>query len=105
MTDDLNHLKSLMDDATPQPDPTQRAADIRLAQNNFAALQKMHATADVKASNGLWTRMKSLLQGAPSKGIATASVAVIAGGLLMVAPPNTDPQRAPDTPALSAIKI
>jgi Ca-activated chloride channel family protein len=35
MTDDLNDLKSMMDAATPRPDPVRRAENLALAQENF----------------------------------------------------------------------
>ena len=35
MSDDLDDLKSLMKDVTPRPDPARRAANLRMAQENF----------------------------------------------------------------------
>lgn len=39
MTDDLDKLKRAVDAATPAPDPAKRAANLRLAENNFHRLQ------------------------------------------------------------------
>ena len=39
MMDDLDHLKSVLDGATPQPDSARKTAHLALAQRNFEALQ------------------------------------------------------------------
>ena len=39
MSNDLNNLKAALDTATPKPDAGRRAANLRLAQENFERLQ------------------------------------------------------------------
>lgn len=95
MNDDLKHLKSLMDDATPKPDAARRAAHLTLAQDNFSAFQQAHVATDGVPSKAIWQRATAWLQSGPAKGIITASVFVVAGSLFVVTPPNTDQNSAP----------
>ncbi len=102
MNDDLKHLKSLMDDATPKPDAVRRAANMTLAQDNFVAFQQARVTIDGAPVETMWQRATVWLQSGPAKGVATASVLIVAGSLFLSTPPNTDQLSAPLKMAESA---
>ncbi len=89
MTDDLDDLKSALTRATPRPDPATRAAHLRLAQENFAALQgSRDATRQTSATGqrGLWTGVKTMLSNLTSKGGLTVTTALVAVGFLVLTP-------------------
>ncbi len=98
MIDDLDHMKSLMDVATPKPDATRRAANMALAQSRFSALQQVQ----IATGGGLWHRIATWLQSGLGKGAVTASVAVIAAGLFLGTPPVPAQLDAPATVASKA---
>ncbi|MFT7107404.1 MAG: Ca-activated chloride channel family protein [Yoonia sp.] len=91
MGDDLNHLKSLMDNAIPKPDAARRAANLTQAQGNFTALQQAHIATGV----GLWQRVTTWLQSGVGKGAVTASLVLVAAGLFFAAPPELSQLTAP----------
>ena len=58
MTDELDDLKRLMEQATPDPDPAKKAAHLALARENFARMQAgRQGTADAARRNS--TRPKT----------------------------------------------
>ncbi len=89
MTDDLDDLKSALNRATPRPDPAARVAHLRLAQENFAALQGSRGAArqtSATAPRGLWTGVKTMLNTLTSKGGLTVTTALVACGFLVLTP-------------------
>jgi hypothetical protein len=105
MTDDLNNLKLLMEDATPKPDAARRTANMALAQDNFAALQQRHAAQDPASAKGIWNTVSVWLRSAGAKGAITASVAVIAGGLLLAPQPTLEKVTAPAAPDVMSTQM
>lgn len=95
MNDDLNHLKSLMDDATPKPDPVRRTANIALAQDSFAAFHQARNAKKAAPTGTIWQGVSAWLQSGPAKGFVTASVLVVAGSLFLETPPSTNQLGAP----------
>ncbi|PJI85199.1 Ca-activated chloride channel family protein [Yoonia maricola] len=108
MTDDLNDLKAIMDQATPSPDTARRAENIALAQKNFNDLQgsrqDVRPTA-VTGPKGLWTGVKTMLNTtmifATSKGGLTATTALVACGFLVLTPQGQDLLRPPSAPQIT----
>lgn len=101
MTDDLDDLKAMMDDANPRPDAARRAENLALAQKNFAALQGSQATArptSVTGPKGLWTGVKTMLNVMTTKGGLTATTALVACGFLVLTPQGQDLLRPPSDP-------
>ncbi|MFT6073139.1 MAG: hypothetical protein ACJAZ1_000043 [Yoonia sp.] len=91
MSDDLNHLKLLMDDAMPRPDAARRAVNLARAQDSFAALQQARTT----TGGGRWQRTMTWLQSGVGKGAVMASVMLVSAGLFLVAPPEPSQLNAP----------
>jgi hypothetical protein len=91
MSDDLNHLKSLMDDAIPKPDAARRAANLSQAQSNFATLQQSW----IATESSRWHRLVVWMQSGVGKGAVTASVVLVAAGLFFAAPPEPSQLNAP----------
>lgn len=83
MTDDLDHLKTALQAATPKPDSARRTADIAAAQAQFA---KLHDVAK-PARKSLWHRWMS----GGGFAAAAASTAVVVMGVFIVSQPNTPP--------------
>ncbi|KJZ19574.1 YfbK domain-containing protein [Loktanella sp. S4079] len=77
MTDDLDDLKSLMDQATPRADATRRADNIALARKNF---DDIHARATPEMTGG--TGLKRIWNIITSKAAIGATTAVFACGFL-----------------------
>ncbi len=93
MTDDLNDLKSMMDAATPRPDPVRRAENLALAQENFEKNQGSRAAprpTPVTGPSALWTGVKTLLDTMTTKGGLTATTALVASGFLFLTPIGQD---------------
>ena len=89
MTDDLDDLQAALNRATPRPDPATRAAHLRLAQENFAALQGSRDAArqtSATGHRGLWTGVKTMLSNLTSKGGLTGTTALVAVGFLALTP-------------------
>ncbi len=93
MTDDLNDLKKLLDQATPAPDPARRAENIALAQKNFADLQGSRdgprLTSD-RPQKGLTSGVRNMLNTLTSRAGLTASTAIVAVGLVFLSPLGDD---------------
>ncbi|GAA6160065.1 VWA domain-containing protein [Ruegeria sp. HU-ET01832] len=94
MTDDLEQLKIVMDVSTPGPDASRRAANMKLAQKNFAALQGSSAQDRPNVRRGLLARVtkgaKSMLNALSHRGLLTATTAVAAVALVVVLPQTRD---------------
>ncbi|MDA9980255.1 von Willebrand factor type A domain-containing protein [Yoonia sp.] len=95
MNDDLNQLKSLMDDATPKPDPVRRTANMTLAQDSFAAFHQARNAKEAAPTGTIWQRASAWLQSGPAKGLVSASVLVVAASLFLETPPSTNQLSAP----------
>lgn len=108
MTDDLNDLRQMMDKATPRPDVTRRAANIALAQKNFAALQGSPDTprpTAVAGPKGLWTGVKTMLSTITTKGGLTATTALVACGFLLMIPQGQDLLRPTSAPQITVTEF
>ncbi|WP_170754230.1 vWA domain-containing protein [Ruegeria lacuscaerulensis] len=94
MTDDLEQLKKVMDVSTPGPDASRRAANMKLAQKNFAALQASSALDRPNVRRGLLARVtkgaKSMLNALSHRGLLTATTAVAAVALVVILPQTRD---------------
>lgn len=97
MSDDLDDLKAMMTDATPAPDAARRAANLALAQKNFADLQGSPAAprlTPVTGPKALWTGATKMLdrvtQFGTSKGGLTATTALVACGFMFLTPVGQD---------------
>ena len=108
MTDDLNDLKAMMDNATPRPDAARRAENIALAQKNFADLQGSRdgrRPTSATGPKGLWTGVKTMLNTTmrfgTSKGGLTATTALVACGFLVLTPQGQDLLRPPSAPQIT----
>ncbi|WP_341366665.1 VWA domain-containing protein [Yoonia sp. BS5-3] len=100
MSDDLDDLKTLMQSATPRPDPARRAENLALARKNFETFQGSQQAArptPVTGPNGLWTGVMTMLNTLKSKGALSATTALVACGLLFLTPGVQDMLR-PSTP-------
>lgn len=90
MSDDLDDLKSLMDAATPRPDPARRAKNIALAQKRYDTLQGSQSAArptSDRPKQGVFSGVKQMLNTLfSSRAGLTASTALVAVGLVMVTP-------------------
>lgn len=89
MSDDLNDIKAMMQAATPDPDADKKAADLALAQKNFAALQGStdgtRLTVD-RPTTGLWTGAKNMIAKLTTPAGLTASTALIAVAMIAALP-------------------
>lgn len=104
MTDDLDDLKAMMDDATPRPDAARRAENLALAQKNFDTLQESRdglRPTSVTGPKGLWTGVKTMLKTLTTKGGLTATTALVACGFLIMTPQGQDLLRPPSNPQIT----
>jgi Ca-activated chloride channel family protein len=100
MTNDLDDLKAMMNDATPRPDATRRAENLALAQKNFGDLQgsrQQPRPTPVTGPKGLWTGVKTMLNTMTSKAALGTTTALVACGFLFL-PQMQDVLRGPSTP-------
>ncbi len=83
---DLDALKSAMNKATPAPDPVQKAANLRLAEENFAALQESRdatrLTPDRPERRGLFAGARQMMNSISMKGVLGATTAIAAIGMV-----------------------
>ncbi|MDQ2090483.1 YfbK domain-containing protein [Marimonas arenosa] len=93
MSDELDDLKRLMEQATPAPDPDVKAAHLALAQENYNALQENRAgtrpTSDRPAS-GLFRGVKTMVSHLTSRGALAATTAIVAVGIVIALPQLTE---------------
>jgi Ca-activated chloride channel family protein len=87
--DDLDALRQAMTQATPRPDPATRAAHLRLAQENFDALQgsrpQPRSMSD-SPKRGVWQGVTKMFQSLTSRGALTMTTAIVACGFLILTP-------------------
>jgi Ca-activated chloride channel family protein len=103
MSDDLDDLNSVLNAATPAPDPAKKAAHLALAQKNFEALQGSRPDARLtsdRPKRGLFSGVTNMFSTMSTKGALTATTALAAVGLIMIAPqwlqsPGIDLPQAP----------
>ncbi|WP_106745808.1 vWA domain-containing protein [Yoonia maritima] len=89
MNDDLDDLKSLMDQATPRADETRRADNIALARKNFDDLQgsrEQPRPTPATGRNALWTGVMTMLNALTSKAALGTTTALVACGFLFLTP-------------------
>jgi Ca-activated chloride channel family protein len=87
--DDLDALRQAMTQATPHPDPATRAAHLRLAQENFDALQGSRAqprSMSDSSKGGVWQGVTKMFQSLTSRGALTMTTAIVACGFLILTP-------------------
>ncbi|QJF52618.1 VWA domain-containing protein [Roseobacter ponti] len=93
MSDEFDDLKAAMRAATPPPDPGKKAADLALAQKNFADLQGSQDEArltSTRAGHGLLNGVKTMLNSLTTRGGLTATTALVAVGVLFLTPLGED---------------
>ncbi len=92
--DDLDRLKKAMDAATPTPDADLKAANLRLAEENFARLQGSADGARPMSERGPVARLghgvMTMLNAMTTKGGLAATTALVAVGFLIVTPQGRD---------------
>ncbi|WP_170789939.1 vWA domain-containing protein [Ruegeria lacuscaerulensis] len=101
MTDDLDHLKSLMDAATPAPDSARRANNLDRARKSFARAQGSRVGARPTVKRGPVARLTEgaifMLNSLTSRGVLTATTALGAIALVLIVPQmQTGPLRVTD---------
>lgn len=101
MTDDLDHLKSLMDAATPAPDSARRANNLDRARKSFARAQGSRVGARPTVKRGPVARLTKgaifMLNSLTSRGVLTATTALGAIALVLIVPQmQTGPLRVTD---------
>ena len=104
MNDDLDDLKAMMTDATPQPNAARKSENLAHAQKNFDDLQGSRAAArptSVTGPKGLWTGVKTMLNTVTTKGGLTATTALVACGFLVMTPQGQDLLRMPSNPQIT----
>jgi Ca-activated chloride channel family protein len=90
MSDPLDDLKHLMDQATPTPDPLKKAADLRAAEKIFDDLQgqaqQPRLTSDRPRWAGFTSGVRKMIATLTSRQGLTATTALVAIGLVAVIP-------------------
>lgn len=90
MSDEFDDLKRAFDSAMPAPDAAKRAANLALAQENFAALQGSPSAprpiSDAPKMGGFGKGLRTMFDALSSKVGLTATTALAAFGLVMVLP-------------------
>ncbi|TNC52473.1 DUF3520 domain-containing protein [Rubellimicrobium rubrum] len=87
--DDLDDLRSALEQVTPKPDPATRAAHLRLAQENFDRLQgAAHAPrpSSERPRRGAWSGARDMMNAITLRGGLTATTALAACGFLVLTP-------------------
>ncbi|NDU99678.1 VWA domain-containing protein [Pseudoroseicyclus tamaricis] len=96
---DMDELRRAARAATPAPDAGKKAADLRLARENFAALQDSRGGARLtpdRPAGGPFRGVKRMLDALTSKAGLGLTTAVVACGLVLVSPAGEELfQRAP----------
>ncbi|MEL6681842.1 MAG: von Willebrand factor type A domain-containing protein, partial [Pseudomonadota bacterium] len=108
MTNDLDDLKAMMNDATPRPDAARRAENLALAQKNFADLQGSREgvrPTPATEAKGLWTGVKAMLNTLTSKGALTTTTALVACGFLVLTTQMRDVLRGPLSPQVTSTEF
>lgn len=104
MSDELEHLKKLMDAVTPGPDASRRAKNLELGQKNFARAQGLQPGVRPTVKRGSRARLtegaKHMLHSLTSRGALRATTAIAAVALIMIVPQTRDVVLSP----LSSVK-
>ena len=94
MSDEFDDLKRAMDAATPAPDAARRAANIALAEKNFADLQGSRDGARPMSERGPLARLgqgvKTMIGAMTTRGGLTATTALVAVGFVIIKPVGQD---------------
>ncbi|WP_425097976.1 vWA domain-containing protein [Tropicibacter sp. S64] len=97
---EFDDLKAALDAATPEPDAARRAENLALAMKNFDALQgnrdALRPTSERPERRGLRGALAMLLKPLSSRGVMTASTALVALAMVAVIPVVQKNARAPD---------
>ncbi len=87
---EFDDLKAVMKAVAPEPDAARKAANLRLAEENFARLQGSTDEARPTSDRGILARVGSgvtaMMNVLSSKGGLTATTALVAVGFVMVTP-------------------
>ena len=89
MSDDLDDLKAMMNAATPKPDAARKAENIALARKNFDNLQEFWGHArptPERPQKGPIAGVRKMLSSLPTRGLLTASTAMVAVYIVMLSP-------------------
>jgi Ca-activated chloride channel family protein len=90
MTDELDDLKAAFDAATPAPDPARREENLRVAEENFTALQGSGDQQRLPSKRGPMARIGKgvgqMMNAMMTRGGLTATTALVAVGVIMVTP-------------------
>jgi Ca-activated chloride channel homolog len=90
---DLDALKSAFNAVTPAPDPARRQENLRLAEENFAALQGSRDPQRLtleRPKTGAWQGVKKMLNAMTTRGALTVTTALVACGVLFMTPQGRD---------------
>lgn len=90
MSDELDDLKAAFEAATPAGDPARRAENLRVAEENFAALQGSNVETRLPSKRTPVARIgkgvKQMLDALTTRAGMTATTALVAVGILAVLP-------------------
>ncbi|MGJ8546258.1 MAG: vWA domain-containing protein [Sulfitobacter sp.] len=89
MSDPLDDLEQMMQQATPAPDPKRRVENIALAQKNFAALQGSASAprpTSKRPIKGLWIGATTMFKKLTSPAALTGTTALVAVGAVLFTP-------------------
>lgn len=94
MSDELDDLKAAMTAATPRPDAARKAADLALAEENFARFQGSADERRPMSERGPMARLgqgvKAMLNVMTTRAGLTATTGLVAVGLVMILPVGRD---------------
>ena len=94
MSDEFDDLKAAMAAATPMPDAEKKAADLALAEKNFARLQGLADERRPMSERGPMARLghgvKTMLNVMTTRGGLTLTTGLVAVGLVLVLPVGRD---------------
>ncbi|QGX99915.1 VWA domain-containing protein [Roseovarius faecimaris] len=91
--DDLDDLKAAFTAATPAPDAAKKAANLALAEKNFAALQETRQAArptSDRPTHGLFRGVRTMIAKLSPRAALTTTTAVLAVGLVISLPQLTE---------------
>ncbi|NNJ68118.1 MAG: VWA domain-containing protein, partial [Boseongicola sp.] len=94
MSDELDDLKAAMTAATPRPDAARKAADLRLAEENFVRFQGSPDLRRPMSERGPMARLgqgvKAMMTVMTTRAGLTATTGLVAVGLVMILPVGRD---------------
>lgn len=93
MTDELDDLKRLLNEAAPPPDPAKKAEHLALAQKNFAHFQesanRTRPTSE-RPTSGFFRGVTRMFANLTTRGALTATTALVALGFVIALPQIAD---------------